>query len=65
MEAFLDSQLDKFNAGGEEEPPQCVAESAQPEQVTSGLQQKLARGPLRKRKEDSTAEQQLQSARAH
>lgn len=56
MEAFLDSQLDKFNAGGEEEPPQCVAESAQPEQVTSGLQQKLARGPLRKRKEDSTAE---------
>lgn len=40
MEAFLDSQLDKFNDGGEEEPPQSVAESAQPEQVTSGLQQK-------------------------
>lgn len=56
MEAFLNIQLDKFIAGSEEEPPQSVAESAEPEEVTTGVQQKLARGPLRKGKEGSTAE---------
>lgn len=47
LEAFLNIHLDKVDAGVEEKPPQYVAESAEPEQVTTGLQQKLARGPLR------------------
>lgn len=52
MEAFLNTQLDQFDAGVEEEPSQSVAESAKPEQVTTGLQQKLAGG----KEEGSTAE---------
>ncbi len=31
MEAFLNIQLDQFDAGVEEEPPQSVVESAEPE----------------------------------
>lgn len=59
MEAFLNIHLGKVDAGVEEKPPQSVAESAEPEQVTTGLQQKLARGPLRRGKGGSTAEEQL------
>lgn len=35
--AFLNTQLGEFGAGAEEEPPQSVADSAEPEQVTTRL----------------------------
>lgn len=49
MEAFLNIQLDQFDAGVEEKPPQFVAESAEPEKVTTRLRQKLARGAYKER----------------
>lgn len=55
VEAFPNAQCDqtiksKTDAGVEEEPPQSVAESAEPEQMTTRLQQKMSRRPTRKGK---------------
>ena len=49
MEAFLNVQLDQFDAGVKKKPPQFLAEYAEPEKVTTRLRQKLARDAYKER----------------